>query len=763
MLGAPIHKSATCVVKRGYDMRAEDEYREQFQSFAKKYSSSAISKSDFRAVLSKLGLAFDDGTFEEKFTNEWDMDASGAITENEFVKFCVTEVDKNQKREVVFKFMKKEDQFKRELEARDESELDPRYVVNVTKSFNGDTFRAALSSIPELVEYKYAVLMPSADRNLDTIFRSERPDINKIRALVSDVAKAVEHLHSKELLHGDLKFLNTVRIDERLCLIDLDASVFIGDTDPDAEFKSYAGAKFSSGVLPPEMIHKLRGEGNTMFGAYFESVTSSDPELWNKIKPKRKGRRGAYYVVKTFRTVRDADGFEQPELPEGLPYDLVEATPAIDIWSFGTILYALITGSPLFPVNRDDDLDSGEAMAALHDWDENSLADKLSTVENPPVKDLLFRLLARDPAKRPKDMKEVLAHDFFVERAASHSQVKEILASTRRLEMSTAQIIKMSATTQALVEKSTSKLCKAIFEATEVSTPTRMVILPYALPPPEGEVSEEEQQAMLDQAESWIGTVTGLVEEGQGMIENPASYAKSFFGSVFKNKVEEVKESLCEKHLYLYLVDEFTNKPVYDESGVYPIKIETRSELVDKYMPMMRVGLQTAAVVNGALSLANLFCPAVPSRLVPKSMIDKAQGFVDGLDKGSNVAESSSVQKHVDSGDGGGGAKRGEELRDFEKFLLKHDPESSFAGLSRVCNEENGDAIWVTEDSTRMIELQSNDGSYLALEKEIERKDNLVKERDATIDNLLKQIEGLMKQESNEGNGGKRGRRIHPV
>ena len=62
-----------------------------------------------------------------------------------------------------------------------------------------------------------------------------------------------------------------------------------------------------------------------------------------------------------------------------------------------------------------------------------------------------------------------------------------------------------------------------------------------------------------------------------------------------------------------------------------------------------------------------------------------------------------------------------------------------------------------------MIELQSNDGSYLALEKEMERIDNLVKERDATIDNLLKQIEGLMKQESNEGNGGKRGRRIHPV
>jgi hypothetical protein len=40
------------------------------------------------------------------------------------------------------------------------------------------------------------------------------------------------------------------------------------------------------------------------------------------------------------------------------------------------------------------------------------------------------------------------------------------------------------------------------------------VILPYEVPPPGEEVSEEEQQTMLDKAENWVGTVTGLVEEG---------------------------------------------------------------------------------------------------------------------------------------------------------------------------------------------------------------------------------------------------------
>jgi hypothetical protein len=126
------------------------------------------------------------------------------------------------------------------------------------------------------------------------------------------------------------------------------------------------------------------------------------------------------------------------------------------------------------------------------------------------------------------------------------------------------------------------QLCKTIFEATEVSTPTSFVILPYELPPPDAPVSEAEQKKILKKAESWVGTVTSLAGEGTGLIENPASYAKSFFGSVFKSKMKKAKASMVEKTLFLYLVDEYTGKPVYDKTGVYPVKIETKSELVDK-------------------------------------------------------------------------------------------------------------------------------------------------------------------------------------
>ncbi|GMI21472.1 hypothetical protein TeGR_g6503, partial [Tetraparma gracilis] len=278
----------------------------------------------------------------------------------------------------------------------------------------------------------YAVLMPAADRNLDTIFRSERPDINAIRHLVQTIASAVGHLHSKNLIHGDLKLLNVVRIMDRLCLIDLDASSPVGDED----MQFFAGAKFSSGVAPPEMIHKLKNKAERdQFASYFSSAVASDPELWTKIKPKekKKGRLTAHYVVKTFRAITDGDGNEQPLEPHLLPYSPVESAPAFDMWSLGTVLFTLVTGSPLFPVNRDDDLNDGEAMEALVSWDEKKHLPKLlSSIENPPVKDLLMKI------------------------KAIAGGVKRIEANTEALMKGQAQIIKMGAATQQLVKKSTS-------------------------------------------------------------------------------------------------------------------------------------------------------------------------------------------------------------------------------------------------------------------------------------------------------------------
>ncbi|GMH74193.1 hypothetical protein TrRE_jg7728, partial [Triparma retinervis] len=562
----------------------------------------------------------------------WDADHSNTISEDEYIKFCKELLDNNQRHEVVFKFMKNKDQFDREIDAREKNELDSKFVVGVNRTYDGSTDEVFLSALEQanLGEYKFAVVMPCADRNLDTIFRSERPDMTT-------------------LIHGDIKFLNVVRFSSRLRLIDLDASAPLC-TDSTV---FYAGAKFSSGVLPPEMIHTLKGDDLKTFETYFADVMKSDPELWDKIQPKvfKKGRKKEKYVVKTFLTtsIADSDGdiIEQPRSHSPLPYQLVRSSPSLDIWSFGTILYALCTGSPLFNVNRDDDLKEALDMHEVATWDDAKKIKSLAEINDPMAKDLLSKLLSRDPDDRPGTFQDVLNHSFFTM---------------------------------------------------------------------EGEGDDDDSIAarakeILDKAEDFMDNVTNLTETTSSFISDPASFAMNFGSSMFKGKMKEMKSKMVDKEMYMYLVDEFTNEPVFDHSGLYPKVIETKSDLVDQHMPMMRVGLQAMAVMNGAAGLASCFCPGIPNRLVPKGLMEKATKFVDGLDKESNVADYDVVQGEVErQGEGSSGAKRGGELREYENFLMEHDPEGAFANLIRVCDQGSGRAIWVTKESAAEIEGKAGGG-----------------------------------------------------
>ncbi|GMH54434.1 hypothetical protein TrRE_jg9806, partial [Triparma retinervis] len=479
------------------------------------------------------------------------------------------------------------------------------------------------------------------------------------------------------LIHGDLKFLNVVRYSSRVRLIDLDASVPMC-TEDSTSF--YAGAKFSSGVLPPEMIYALKdGDELKQFEVYFADVINSDPQLWTKIQPTlfKKGRKKKKYVVKTFLTtlIEDEDGdlIEQPRSHSSLPYQLVHSSPSLDIWSFGTMLYALCTGSPLFKVSRDDDLKDGVDMHELSTWNDDKKIKSIAEVNDPMAKDLLSKLLSRDPSDRPSTFTEVLNHPFFtMEGAGGDTDQKLLLEILKKQEENqamnemrmqnimdnTIELKSMAKETKEKIKESTGVLCEAIFEATEVSTPTCFIILPYRIPPPPEGGQDDESLAnrakeMLDKAEGFMDNVTNLTEKTSSFISNPASFAMNFGSSMFKGKVAEMKSKFVDKEMFMYLVDEHTNEPVYDPSGLYPKVIETKSDLVDKHLPMMRVGLQAMAVMNGAAGLASCFCPGIPSRLVPKGLMEKATKFVDGLDKESNVEDYDVVQGEVDSQGGG--------------------------------------------------------------------------------------------------------------
>jgi serine/threonine protein kinase len=144
------------------------------------------------------------------------------------------------------------------------------------------------------------------------------------------IAEGVKHLHERQIIHGDLKLINVVRHGNEVKLIDLDASAKLGDV---------AGRKFSSGVLPPELIAPLDAKH---VGLHKEFFKGESRELQEKVMVKIDQSSKIGYAVKCI-----------PDKLQGTaPYKACEAKEAFDSWSFGAIAFTLVCSDALFKTNR---------------------------------------------------------------------------------------------------------------------------------------------------------------------------------------------------------------------------------------------------------------------------------------------------------------------------------------------------------------------------------------------------------------------------
>lgn len=272
---------------------------------------------------------------------------------------------------VAVKFMSSKSHFTRELETRKANNLSSDMVINIIASFSADEDLLFARELDRhaLQEYRYCVVMPAADKNLAIINLTEHFVANdwvQIRSLFTQLATCLDHLHDRQLIHGDVKPANIVRKGTRYLLIDLDASAAIGT--------GYSGIKYSSGYVPPELI-------------YIDAVT---------------GAPG----IKTFILADDG----VTAVYDHTKYTLVAADPAHDAWSLGMVFYELCTGRRLNLCDNDDNVTPDGLLDTFHFTPEFKKK-KLSVVTNVLARNLLSQLLSKDPKKRPL-MRNVLRHPF---------------------------------------------------------------------------------------------------------------------------------------------------------------------------------------------------------------------------------------------------------------------------------------------------------------------------------------------------------------
>ena len=190
------------------------------------------------------------------------------------------------------------------LTARLDSEIQRR------SNANGDVARVQ--------GYKFLIVLELAHRSLATTLLHEHiagKDFALIRKIATDLAEALDHLHSKNRIHGDFKPLNAVRSGSKWLLIDMDVSCTLD--------KGFGNKAPSSAYCPPEMA---------------------------EVMLKHPGRLGDY-----------------------------NPSVAFDLWSLGCVLFELVIERPLWLKDQSDNIQPEDLEKLACSPDDRALQQVIKT------------------------------------------------------------------------------------------------------------------------------------------------------------------------------------------------------------------------------------------------------------------------------------------------------------------------------------------------------------------------------------------------
>ncbi|RHY65656.1 hypothetical protein DYB30_007853 [Aphanomyces astaci] len=697
--GPPIHISSTAVVVNAFDYGM---FKQVFDMHAAALDHH-LDRDGFAKCSHALGQP----------SSQTTKNHNGTLSEVEFMRYC--DQAYGGKLKVAMKFMRNADEHAREIHMRrgltkdDEENAGSPCVLRLLPMASQEAFECHVTQLTlhhdlHMAAYPNVLVMPAADRSLEDIYLKERPNDNQIRSMLQEVATMLGQLHSHDVVHGDVKKLNVLRVDHCMRLIDMDAATPVNHP---------IGAKFSSGSLPPEMFYKLKSEDEVaQYSSYWQQRNHPektkneadddderprhDPDWWAKVQPRH------HWVVKTFH---DKDHHL-------LPYTLVKATPAVDMWAFGVLMYQMYSGVELVPTDRNQDVDDSSIERAAT-WTPADLATRLQNkVANPVARDLLLKLLAVDPNDRIS-VHAMLGHAYF-EIKQVDSTTKQVLSAIEakldtlndhvvsgfqsmndRLDL----VVELTQDTLKQLGQAKEDLMRGIFQATEVRVPTSFVLLPFNI-----------MEKLADDDD--VNDVEGALDEAASFIQKGLDMGAKFVKAVKTNKAINVVVKLVTPGapLYLYLIDEVQGAPVVpplDKASppVYPIKIETKSDEYVAFMvtamPYIQTGFKLLKGVNTVACMAKAL--GVPS--LDADVLQGVQDKIERAKKTSSVFDFGVLQTAVEANDPGAPVHRirGAALRQLERFFELHDPDKDFAGLGRTY-AASGQVLWTAKSTIEAFE-----------------------------------------------------------
>ena len=186
--------------------------------------------------------------------------------------------------------------------------------------------------------------------------------LTRVCMVLRYVGKAVNHLHDNGLVHGNISLLNCGKFGDQWKLMGITGAKALGEDVP-----TWA---MSEGIPPEATV----------------------------LSPDQNG------------------GLEEASVKL---HETIKASPSIDAWAYGKLMYEVLVGEPLIPFdyNMEAFYNDRNALVALAAWDQSTLRDVVNEVVESGAgtlaADLISHCLCPSPEDRPKDFDEILAHPFW--------------------------------------------------------------------------------------------------------------------------------------------------------------------------------------------------------------------------------------------------------------------------------------------------------------------------------------------------------------
>ena len=272
---------------------------------------------------------------------------------------------------VALKFMKHKHDYDRQMTLVKEAKFDSDFVTSCLFAYDSDENQKFYAEVTRFKFYKYCMVMAAADKNLAAIVMNEPPycqDKDNVINITRQIILALDHMHSKGYIHGDLNPTNVMRTSGGFVLVDLDSCVRYRDGI------DYVGYKCNSFYCPPEMVEQ---DGKN---------------------------KQVYYTKARYFSTHEKPGWH---ISGERSYELLRADPSYDLWSLGATLYFLYThGQPLFgqssqqmAVNNPVVQDYSH-LSTLYNWSPSTKEEALTRITNEVNRKLCADLLQKDPNSR---------------------------------------------------------------------------------------------------------------------------------------------------------------------------------------------------------------------------------------------------------------------------------------------------------------------------------------------------------------------------